>query len=105
MKLDFNRQRKWTRFSNSQLHYEGQFDVAGGQYKLKVVLATGGENFGKLEVPLAIEPYDGKKLMLSGLALSKQIRSLADPGQVQEAQLLEGGSAPDFSGSAAGSHR
>jgi len=90
VKLDFNRQEEVDAFLKQPLHYEGQFEVASGSYTLKVVLATGGENFGKLETPLTIDPYDGKKLMLSGLALSKQIRSLADPGQVQEAQLLEG---------------
>lgn len=51
------------------LHYEGQFEVPSGRYTLRVVVSGGGENFARLEQPLAIDPYDGKGLMLGGLAL------------------------------------
>jgi VWFA-related protein len=90
LKLDFARQEEVDALLKKPLHYEGQFEVASGQYTVKVVLSTGGENFGKLEAPLQIEPFDGKRLMLSGLALSKDVRSLADPAEGQDAQLLEG---------------
>jgi len=90
VKLDFSRQVELDAFLKQPLHYEGQLEVASGQYTLKVVFAAGTGSYGRLESPLAIDPYDGKQLMLSGLALSKEIRSAAEPGQGQDGQLLEG---------------
>jgi VWFA-related protein len=68
------------------LHYEGQFEVPSGRYTLRVVVSGGGDSFARMEQALAIDAYDGKGLMLGGLALSKQIRPASDA----DAQLLEG---------------
>jgi hypothetical protein len=74
-------------FNKLPFHYENQFDIASGQYTLKVALTSGGENFGKLEVPLAIDPYDGT-FGVSGLALSKEMRRATDMSTGLEAELL-----------------
>ena len=58
-------------FAKHPYHYENQFDAAPGTYKLTVVFSAGGENFGRFETPLVIEPYDGKKFTLGGVVLSK----------------------------------
>jgi VWFA-related protein len=55
-------------------NYQNNFDIAPGQYNLKVALSTGGEKFGKVEIPLSIGPFTGKQFALSDLALSHEVR-------------------------------
>jgi hypothetical protein len=78
------------KFNEAPMHYENQFAVAPGQYKLIVVLSGGGQNFGKYETPLSIEPYDGKTFTLSGIALSSDLEQLAELGGALDADLLAG---------------
>jgi VWFA-related protein len=61
-------------YEKSPLSYQNNFDIAPGQYDLKVVLSGGGEKFGKVDVPLSITPFNGNQFALSGLALSRDIR-------------------------------
>jgi hypothetical protein len=89
LNLDFQDKKQMEAFKESPMHYENQFDVAAGKYNLKVVYAAGGQNFGKLETPLVIEPYDEKQFALSGIALSKQVRKASDLGTGLDALLLE----------------
>ena len=56
--------------------YETQVNVPAGDYNLEVVL-NDGWNFGRAEMPLTIEAYDGKQLALSSVALCKSLRSSA----------------------------
>ena len=74
-------------FNREPFHYENQFDIATGQYTLKVALTSGGDHFAKLEAPLAVDAYDGK-FGLSGLALSKDLRPATDTGTGLDAELL-----------------
>jgi VWFA-related protein len=78
----------WKKFTEGPMHYQNQFTVAPGQYKLTVVLSGGGQNFGKYETPLNIDPYDGKTFALSGIALSNDFERLADLGGALDADLL-----------------
>jgi VWFA-related protein len=78
LKLDFADQKQIDDLKQKPLHYENKFDIASGQYDLKVVFTSGGESFGKLEMPLVVEPYDKAQLNLSGLALSKEFRAASD---------------------------
>jgi VWFA-related protein len=78
LKLDFTNQKQIDDLKQKPLHYENKFDIASGQYTLKVVFTSGGESFGKLEMPLVVEPYDKAQLNLSGLALSKEFRAVSD---------------------------
>jgi VWFA-related protein len=75
---DFEGKKEVQEFQREPLHYENQFDVAAGEYTLKVVFSSGGQSFGKLEAPLVIDPYDGKQFALSGLALSHDIHRVSD---------------------------
>jgi VWFA-related protein len=90
VKLDLENKKELEGFQQQPLHYESQFEVAPGQYNLKVVFSSGGESFGKLEMPLVIDAYDGKQFGLSGVALSKDVRRLADLESGLDAELLEG---------------
>jgi hypothetical protein len=53
-----------------------------------VVLTAGGQNFGKFEAPLAIDPYDGNTFSVSGIALSNQLEQVQGLGGVLESDLL-----------------
>ncbi len=88
-KIDLENEKEVEAFQQGLYHYENQFDVASGQYNLKVVFSTGGDNFGKLELPLAIDSYDAKKFGISGIALSRLFRKTAEVDQGLEVALLE----------------
>jgi hypothetical protein len=87
--LDFENKKEVEEFSKQPFHYENQFDVASGQYNLKVVFSSGGEAFGKLETALTVDPYDGKQFGLSSMALSKQVRRASDVATSLDAALME----------------
>jgi hypothetical protein len=89
LKIDFNDKKEMEAFKEHPMHYENQFDVASGKYNLKVVFASGGESFGKVERPLVVEPYDAKQFSMSGVALSREVRKTSDLGTGLDALLLE----------------
>jgi len=87
--LDFDGKKEVEEFEKKPFHYEGQFEVASGEYTLKIAFTSGGDNFGKLDLPLAVDAYDGKQLSLSGLALSDDIHRVSDLSTDLDSQLLE----------------
>lgn len=87
--LEFDDKKEMEAFKQQPMHYENQFDAAAGKYNLKVVFASGGEAFGKVETPLAIDPYDAKQFSMGALALSKEVRRASDLGTGLDALLLE----------------
>jgi len=89
LKIDFNDKKEMEAFKEHPMHYENQFDVASGKYNLKVVFASGGESFGKVERPLVVDPYDTKQFSMSGVALSREVRKTSDLGTGLDALLLE----------------
>ncbi len=86
--MDFDKD-ELKHFTDAPWHYQNQFTVAPGQYRLTIALSAGGQSFGKYEAPLSIEPYDGKKFTLAGLALSNTLQKVADTGTGLDAVLLE----------------
>ncbi len=90
LNLSFNDKKELEEFSSKPFHYDTQFDVAAGHYNLKVVFEPqGAQTFGKLELPLVIDPYDGKQFSVSGVALSKDIYPVSKAGSSLDAVLLE----------------
>ena len=79
---------EWKELTKSPIHYQNQFAIAPGQYRLTVVLSGGGQNFGKYETPLKIDAYDGKAFSLSGIALTKHLERVSDLGGALDADLL-----------------
>jgi VWFA-related protein len=77
-------------FGARPYYYDGQFDIASGQYTLKAAFSSGGPAFGKIEMPLTIDPYDSKQFGLGALALSNNLHKAADAGADLDAVLLEG---------------
>jgi hypothetical protein len=87
--LDFEDKKELQEFQSHPFHYENQFEVASGQYNLKVVFSSGNESFGKLQTALAIAPYTGSQFTLSALALSNQLHRVSEMGSTLDAELLE----------------
>jgi VWFA-related protein len=87
--LEFEKQQL-AGFNKEPFHYENQFDIAPGQYRLTVVFGSGAESLGKLEATLAIDSYDGKQLSLSSLALSKEFHPVSQTQGELDADLMEG---------------
>ena len=56
--------------------YETQVDLPPRSYNLRVVV-TDGEEFGRTDVPLTVDSYDGNKLAVSGIVLSKRFTEMA----------------------------
>jgi hypothetical protein len=88
VKLDFQNKDELETFTQKPYSYEKQFSVPSGDFQLKVVFSSGGENFGKVETPLVIEPNNGKQFAVSGVALSNTLLNLKDnPAEVEDALL------------------
>jgi len=87
--VDFDGKKEVEEFQRQPFHYENQFEVASGQYTLKVVFSSGNESFGKMEYPLAVDPYAGKEFSISGVALSNNIRRVSEISTDLDSQLLE----------------
>jgi hypothetical protein len=86
IKFDYENKVQVDEFTKKPVHYESQFDIGSGQYNFKVVFSAGGENYGKIEKALVIEPYDGKQFAVSGLALG-ELRKADDSSM--DAVLIE----------------
>ena len=69
--------------------YQNQFEIGSGRYTLKIAFSSGGDSFGKLEMPLLVDSYDAKKFSMSAVALSKELRPLKDESASLDAALLE----------------
>jgi VWFA-related protein len=87
--LDFEGKKEVEDFQKQPFHYQNQFEVASGQYKLRVVFSSGNESFGKIESPLNVDAYSGKKLSMSALVISRDITPAAELATGLDAELLE----------------
>ena len=88
IKLEVEDKKEMEKFLEKPVHYENQFDIASGEYSLKVAYTNGGEDFGKIIEPLSIAPFDPKNFAISGILLSKNVHPNQQTGI--EADLLEG---------------
>lgn len=78
LKIDFDNQAQIEKLKGKPLHYEKEFKIAPGQYSFTMALSSGGANFGKLEVPLVVDPWKAGELALSSLVLSKEVHPAND---------------------------
>jgi VWFA-related protein len=62
------------------LHYEKEFKIVPGSYSFTMAFSSGGESFGKLEMPLTVDTRQPGQLALSGLVLSKETHPAAELG-------------------------
>lgn len=71
--------------------YETQLQLAPGEYRLGVVLSD-GEKFGRAEIPLTIDNYDGKDLALSSIVFCNRFRD----AHVAEVEARAANFAPQY---------
>ncbi len=88
--LDFESDKEAAAFAKQPYHYEYQFDLGPGQYNLRVAFSSSEDSFGKAEMPLSIEPWDGRRLALSGIAFAKESRPVPDLASALDDSLIEG---------------
>lgn len=62
------------------LHYEKEFKIVPGSYTFTMAFSSGGESFGKLEMPLTVDTRQPGQLALSGVVLSKETHPAAELG-------------------------
>ena len=93
VKLDFDTEQQVAAFLQSPYHYENQFEVAPGQYNFRMAFtsgATDAKGFGKVEMPLTVDPWNGQTLAISAIALSHDAHPAADLAAGLDVSLLEG---------------
>jgi VWFA-related protein len=88
--LDFDTGQEAEAFRKQPYRRELQFSLRPGRYNLRVAFGSGDQTFGKVEAPLAIDPWDGQHLSLSGIALAGQTRKVPDLASDLDPSLLEG---------------
>ncbi|HLK19521.1 MAG TPA: VWA domain-containing protein, partial [Bryobacteraceae bacterium] len=88
VKLEFQDKKEMQAFQEKPYHYENQFEIASGQYNLKVVVNESSDNFAKLELPLTVDAYDSKNFGLSAIALSKEFFRASEMGNSLDAELI-----------------
>ncbi|HXJ96746.1 MAG TPA: VWA domain-containing protein [Terriglobia bacterium] len=76
-------------FTQGAFNYRAGFDIAPGEYKLKIAVSTGGSSFAKQEIPLTVRPYNGNQFNISGVILSDQIQKVSDAAVSMDEALLE----------------
>ena len=89
VRRSFNTKQELDQWKQTPLRYEKEFRIVPGEYRLTVVFSSGGANFGKVEAPLTVDPYERGQMAISGLALSKEVKPAADLGL--EASLIDEG--------------
>jgi VWFA-related protein len=94
VKLDYDKKEEMEAFAEKPYHYENQFEVSPGKYDLKVVFNSGGQNFGKQEMPLAIDTYDGNQYSMSALVPTGDFHQIGQNDPLMnskiDADLIEG---------------
>jgi hypothetical protein len=93
VKLDFDSQKQADEFLKAPYHYQNQFRIGPGQYNFRVAFSSessGPQGFGKVDMPLVVDPWNGQTLGASGLALSRDTHPVADLAAGLDASLLEG---------------
>ena len=91
VKLEVEDKKELEKFAEKPLHYENQFDAASGEYRFKIAYsANGGAEFGKMELPLKIEPFTGKDFQVSSILLSSNLHRLGAEDLGVQADLVDG---------------
>ncbi len=88
--LEVKDKKELEAFRERPLHYENQFDIASGTYRLRVAFSSASDSFGKLELPLVIDPWNSKELAISGLALSTDVHPVSADDVTNDSALMEG---------------
>ena len=91
LRFEFGSRQQFDDFLRHPLHYERQFKIAPGNYRLKLIYRSAEGRFGVVETPLAIGPFDAQKLSLSAIALSRDVQPISPEAAQEE---IEAGKKP-----------
>lgn len=89
VKVDLEGKKEVEEFRGEPFHYENQFEIAAGQYTLKVAFSSGRQSVGKLAMPLNVDRFDASQFAISTLALSRKAVPVSQIGLARDAALLE----------------
>jgi VWFA-related protein len=89
LKVELEGKQELQQFKKQPYHYEKEFDVPAGDFRLTTVFKSDGEGFGKAEIPLVIDAHDSQQFSISGVALSNKIVQLSAKADENESALLE----------------
>ena len=91
VKLEVEDKKEIEKFQEKPMRYESQFDAASGEYRFKIAYsANNGADFGKMEVPLKIDPFDGKEFRMSSILLTSNLHKLGAEDLGIQADLVDG---------------
>ncbi len=91
LKFDFDNEAQIQSWRVRPLHYAKEFRIAPGEYSFTMAFGqTGQTAFGKVEMPLKVDPWTAGELALSGIVLSRETHPAADLGL----SLATGGRTP-----------
>lgn len=77
VEFDYQTKKEVEQFKQLPFRYENDLPVPAGKYELKLVFSPDRDNFAKAEIPLVIEAWDGEHFALSGVALSRESRTVS----------------------------
>lgn len=83
LKFDFDNEPQIAAWKSKPVQYEKDFRIASGQYKFTLAFGEAGESsqsFGKVDVPLTVDAWNGSELGVSGVVLSRETHPAADIG-------------------------
>ncbi len=87
--LDLDGKDEVKEFQKNPFQYEKQFDIGAGNYNLRLAFSSGNETFGKLDTPVSVLPYDGKKIAVSSVALSNNLVKITDLNAAFDSEMLQ----------------
>jgi len=91
VRFEFGSRRQFDDFLQHPFHYERQFRIAPGNYRFKLICRSAKDRFGVVETPLAIGPFDARRLSLSAIALSRDAQPISPEAAQEE---IEAGKRP-----------
>ena len=90
LKFDFDDKKSMEAWQEMpMIHYEKDVEGVPGKYTLKLAVSSSANSFAKLELPIAIDPYDGQKLSLSALAFSTSMRKISQADASVDSAMSE----------------
>jgi hypothetical protein len=80
---------EWDALKKKPFAYQNSFDVAPGQYQLKLVFGAASEKLAAWEQPLVIPAYDGKSMAVSPIAMGDDVQPISAASATLDAELVE----------------
>jgi hypothetical protein len=80
---------EWDALKKKPFDYQNSFDVAPGQYQLRLIFGAGSEKLAAWDQPLAIPAYDGKSIALSPVVMGDDVQPISAASATLDAALVE----------------